>query len=363
MITLTVDIQASTQSGACLLTLCKICQEPFTPQAHNQVYCGPVCKRKREADATRLGITYERRCRNCDRFFTTAIPKKQFCQPTCQREHVIRRQHSRAHEVPSLEPEALSYIKIDKAASGTRLVILSDTQIPFHDTRVLGGVSRFLVDWKPNTLILNGDIADCYELSNYDKSPSRVAHLQDEVTEVRYWLKRWREDVGPEGTIHYILGNHEARLSRFLTRRAPELAGLEDLTLYRLYGLGELNMQLIAYEGWIEYLGFRISHGARVSNSAPAAGMTARQMIIRRGGSGVIGHTHRRAQVSFRDDKGIHTWYEGGCLCNLRPFYGKEPFDWAHAFLYGEVHNNKLHLHLVNIYEDGFWAGGNYYAI
>ena len=217
--------------------------------------------------------------------------------------------------------------------------------------------------WKPNVLVLCGDIADFMEVSDFDRSPLRLTRFEDEIEEVRHWLRRWRDDVGPEATIYLLEGNHEERWRRFLTRKAPELARLRGMTLHEQFGLAELNIHLIAYEGFLDYLGFHIEHGSIVSNSAPAAGMTARRMIVRSGGSGLMGHTHRGASVSYTNDKGTHTWIENFCTCLLSQSYNKRRPDWQQGFTIGEVHNNKLHVQLIHSYPDGFWADGKFWPL
>ena len=61
-------------------------------------------------------------------------------------------------------------------------VVLNDTQIPFEDKLVLWElVVAFVRELKPYGVVLNGDIVDHHELSDFDKDPKlRHADLRAE---------------------------------------------------------------------------------------------------------------------------------------------------------------------------------------
>jgi hypothetical protein len=61
-----------------------------------------------------------------------------------------------------------------KAGSKERktYVVLNDIQIPFHDEEVLFGlVVPFVRELRPHGVVLNGDIVDNYEISDFTKDP------------------------------------------------------------------------------------------------------------------------------------------------------------------------------------------------
>src|SRR3990167_1764638 len=83
--------------------------------------------------------------------------------------------------------------------------ILNDIQIPFQDPQVLGLVLRFLDDLKPYGIILNGDVVDCYAISDYDKDPLKKPGLQREVQGAAALMERFK--YAKERI--WLGGNHE----------------------------------------------------------------------------------------------------------------------------------------------------------
>lgn len=57
--------------------------------------------------------------------------------------------------------DAKPSLSVDKRPDGTRLMIISDTQLPFVDEPLLRAVLQFTADYQPNDIIYNGDILDC----------------------------------------------------------------------------------------------------------------------------------------------------------------------------------------------------------
>lgn len=64
-------------------------------------------------------------------------------------------------------------------------VVLSDIQAPFHDPKALELALAFVEGTKPTGVVLAGDIADCYSLSSFDKSPLTSATLDLEISLTR----------------------------------------------------------------------------------------------------------------------------------------------------------------------------------
>jgi len=246
---------------------------------------------------------------------------------------------------------------IASAKPGERIVIFGDHHYPFVDEVTWRAVSRFVDDFAPHIIVWDGDVGDFYELSVFDKNPNRGFRLKDEITGLRALLfkhrTRWQS-----AQHYYLMGNHEERWNTYLWRN-PQLAGL--VSLEQVLALGEMEFSVLPYGGVLNYLGFAISHGTRYS-SLPNG--TARMHATMIGGSGVVEHSHRRGQWTYTDMRGAHTFYEGGCLCRLDPDYIRQrPPNWQQGFLAGVAHQNKVHLHPMAIYDDGFYGAftGEFY--
>jgi len=256
------------------------------------------------------------------------------------------------------DPREFKTLNIRSAPDGYRVIIINDTQRPFHDKRTLEAVEHFWDDLKPQLEVYNGDIADLYTISDFNKNPSRRFTLADELADTRGWLEA-RAEANPDARRVFIEGNHEDRLRRWLWKNA-ELAGLPELALERLLGLEDVGAEVLPYMSVLDFLGFRIEHGFKTTASKAYPTSVARWMAHATASSGLCGHTHHFGIYSWTDAKGSHSYIENGCLCRKNLEYAPFP-NWQSAFTYGIVQRNKVHLFPTQIYEDGFFANGEFY--
>jgi predicted phosphodiesterase len=213
-------------------------------------------------------------------------------------------------------------------------VILNDTQIPFHDRQVLNRlVLPFIRDLKPDGVILNGDIVDCYSISTFDKNPTTQARLSEEIT----YAEKLMEALERFPTKIWIGGNHEDRLRRLVWKN-PYLLGSVDaktrdklvqaLDFPEMFGLGKHGFQWKPYGDYHMLGKLLVTHGSMVRTHS---GDTGRAHLNKYGSSVLIGHTHRGGTTYKTDVHGIHAAYENFCLCSLKPEYAQHP-NWQHGF-------------------------------
>lgn len=107
-----------------------------------------------------------------------------------------------------------------------RLLIAPDTHAPFHDVRAWKLMLKVARKFKPQVIVHQGDLADCYSISSHSKDPNRAGQLKDEIKVVR----RLRADLDRLGAKRKIFteGNHEDRLRRYLEEKAPALFDMFD---------------------------------------------------------------------------------------------------------------------------------------
>jgi hypothetical protein len=257
------------------------------------------------------------------------------------------------------EPQEYGVLKIPALADGTRVIIVGDTHIPFEHKSTLATVEKFWDDFQPHIEIYNGDIFDFYTVSSFSTNPSRAFDLQDEIDLARAFLER-RAEKNPDARRILGEGNHEDRLRRWLWKRGPELQSLRALRIEELLGLDGMGFEQVNYRSKVDVLGFRVEHGYRTSKSSAHRVNVARLMAIDTGSSGLCGHSHGFSHYGWADDRGSHSYVEGGCLSQLTLEYAPFP-HWVHAFTYGVVHANHLHIFPVRLLPDGFRCEGEYY--
>lgn len=202
-------------------------------------------------------------------------------------------------------------------------VVLNDIQLPWADTKVLDLVLDFVQATQPHGVVLNGDIVDMYDISDYDRNPLQRQGLQKEIRLARRLMERL-EHVSERW---WIGGNHEDRLRRYIWRH-PEIADLDDLRFPALFHLAEHGFTWKPY-GQGKLLGkLLVTHGFLVRTHS---GVSAKAHFERLGTSVLHGHTHRLGTYYRTNVRGTHAAYENGCLCKLTPEYAQHP-DWQHGF-------------------------------
>jgi predicted phosphodiesterase len=208
------------------------------------------------------------------------------------------------------------------------VVVVSDIHLPYEDHKATQAFLSFLKDHKIDELVLNGDILDLASMSSHGDAGAKA--LMDEVAYANDWLDDLRNIVGSKCKLHYVEGNHEQRMERYIAQNAANLDGVTDLpTLLRL------KQRRI---GWTPY--------GEVHFISPKLGVThgifcgqhfAKQHLDRYGTSLVVGHTHR-AQVHTLSVAGEAADSARGCfglgtLVDVsRVPYIKGPTGWTNGF-------------------------------
>ncbi len=208
-----------------------------------------------------------------------------------------------------------------------RVAVLSDIHIPYHDHGALAIAMAFLREWQPSVIVLNGDILDFHEVSSHPKERHNVITFQDEIDEGRQFLRVLRHDH-PRARICYTMGNHENRIERYLTNHAPELSSVTSLSLCTLLDLPDLAIEFFDAREKVAMHGVEFFHGSIIRKDA---GNSVRAHVAKRGGSVVMGHTHRMATVARRDKHGTAWGIENGHLSNPDPSWCLDP-DWQQGF-------------------------------
>lgn len=116
-----------------------------------------------------------------------------------------------------------------------RALVLSDIHIPYHDKTALVTALQWGKDARADTIILNGDIADFFSVSFWEKDP-RKRRFAEELKAVQAFMETIR-DTFPKARIVFKEGNHEERWQRYMFVKAPELLGIPAFEIPEMLGL------------------------------------------------------------------------------------------------------------------------------
>lgn len=269
-------------------------------------------------------------------------------------------------------PAAFKPVKCDrKKGRGTFRVICGD----LHGSRMdRAAVDAFLADlpkWNPDEIVFLGDMVDCGGFAAQHHVLGYVAEteysFQDDIAAGNWFLDQV-QTLAPQAQIHYIEGNHEDRVERWIvdqvrsnTRDGEFLRSiLAPDVLLRLaqrgiafYRRSETHIPGFP-PGWVKMGKIFFVHELGKSKNA------ARDSVTRTAGNVVFGHTHREDSASVvLPNVGLVKAWNPGCLCQRQKLYmHSAPSDWSHGYAVQVVENSGEFLHMnIPIWEGKSLAG------
>ena len=238
-----------------------------------------------------------------------------------------------------------------------KIIIVGDQHIPNQDEKTLKPFEKFLRKEMPDTLVINGDLLDFYDLSNFDKEITSEGLLQDELDAGYKLLKKYRT-ILPKAKIYLTSSNHmENRLRRFKKTLGRAVHSLRYFTVPQMLKLEELDIEPIDI---VRYKNFLVMHGDLVRRHSA---YTAKAMLETKGKSVFIGHTHRLGSHYKTDEGGEHVAVECGCMCTLDPEYMDNLPNWQQGFaiVYRDKTTDWFQHYLIPIIDNKFiWEGREY---
>ena len=207
-----------------------------------------------------------------------------------------------------------------------------------------------LESMNPQEIVIMGDFLDCggflaghhtmgyVEQSTYKWEDDCAAgnDLLDKI-----------EDAAPGADIHYLEGNHEARIEKYCVTTAHQ-NGAPDIEveaehMRMLYGteyvlhLKDRNIQL--YRQGKDYHGLGLPSTIKLGKCHFVHGIStavncAKVHAERFGGNVVFGHSHRADSYHIRTiSSGVIGAWNPGCLCELQELYMHQNIsNWSHGY-------------------------------
>ena len=191
----------------------------------------------------------------------------------------------------------------EQTFDGQRVGVLTDIHIPFQDNVAVEAALAYLDEFRPDTLVLLGDVMDFYKLSRFMKKVGRKS-VKQELKQCAAFLRMLRERF-PKAEMIYKEGNHEMHMERYILENAPEIADLVDDLLISKLCLHELDIDYrvnFFSIGKLWYL-----HGDEKTGGGMAeyvTNVTFRQTLDHT----IFGHHHRVQEKVFKRIDGSTLW-------------------------------------------------------
>ena len=161
----------------------------------------------------------------------------------------------------------------------------------------------------------------------------------------------------PKTRILFMAGNHEARFSKYIASRAPELASLEVLNTKYILELDKFGIEYV--KGDLKIGDMVFIHGSYVASHA---GGTAKKNLDNMGTSNICGHIHRIGAIHKTTWEKEYVAIENGTLASRSQEYlgGAVP-NWQQGFTVLNYMDNEFWYEIVHIKSEKAFFRGKFY--
>lgn len=259
-----------------------------------------------------------------------------------------QRENSKGTIRPLPDSEAKPWEPFELCAN--RVLILSDLHVPYQDNAAVDAALEYGQSFKPDAVLINGDLFDFYQLSRFEKDPSKLGPAE-ELRRGKQFFEHVIDRLG--APIYFKLGNHDERFEKYIFNVAPLLAK-EFPDIAKGYwrgpsGIDELGITVIDDQRPVMFHGLRILHGHEKGRGISSPVNPARGAFMRLLCSVLEGHGHRTSEHTERTaDGAIIACRTTGCLCGLWPDYARIN-KWDHGFATVSGDGDEYHLELHRI--------------
>jgi len=219
-------------------------------------------------------------------------------------------------------------------------LVLSDIHVPFHEPIPLETAIAWGQAQGVDGVLLNGDVLDCAAVSDWPNAnrdfDRELETCMDMLDFLRHEFPAAGKGKKPGKMIVYKPGNHEYRLPRYFTKKAPELstsplAAMETVMGFEretVMGFERRQIEFLDYYQIVRAGSLPIFHGHEFRFLSRAVN-AARGLFLRAKSWALCGHCHSTSEHTTRNVNGdLLTCWSVGCLCDLSPDYQPYGGDW-----------------------------------
>jgi predicted phosphodiesterase len=209
------------------------------------------------------------------------------------------------------------------------VLILADVHLPYHHIPVLDEAIEYGIEKNIDSIILNGDILDCYMLSKFCPDP-RYRNFGQEIIAFHDFVKILKNTF--DVPIYLKLGNHEERFEKIMITRCAEFLGIPSFDLENVLGCKDLGIEIVKDQRIIYYGKLPIVHGHELQMMSVSVN-PARTLFLKTYKSSLCSHLHRTSNHSEQsmDGKVISCWSVGH-LSDPHPKYARiNKWNWGCA--------------------------------
>lgn len=239
-----------------------------------------------------------------------------------------------------------------------KILAVPDIHCPFEDRKSIDLMLKVAKDLSIDTVVLLGDFMDYYSVSFFSRDPQKEELLVSEIEQGNTLLEVFDKAFKDARKI-YIEGNHEYRLTRYLSGNARSLYGI--VSTPQLLHLRDRGWEYVTYGNHIKIGKLLFTHEGVKSGKYPAATAVARY-----GKSICFGHHHRLQSIERRVLNERLVGFSPGVLADIDAIseYIIGPADWHTGFATVLMQDNGDFFHQLHpIIKGKCFAWGKLYKL
>lgn len=244
------------------------------------------------------------------------------------------------YKLPQTEEEVRHPYILPKADNN--ILLISDLHIPYHNISAITAALKYGEEAKVNTIIINGDLIDFYQISRFQKDP-RKRSIKYEFDATKEFLRVLRATF-PNARIYWVKGNHCNRYEHWLMAKAPEVFDDPYYKMEERLRLNEERIHLIGDKTLVKAGKLNIHHGHLFFRGFIAPVNSARGLFLKAKESTICSHVHKISEHTETNLSGeLTTCWSTGCLCELSPDYSPFANNYAHGFAHILVNDDRTY--------------------
>lgn len=237
--------------------------------------------------------------------------------------------------------------------------VVSDIHFPAHHGPAWGAFLRWCADWRPEQVIVNGDVVDFEALSRFAKRASTPHNVIDEI---KIAARELNNLAHLAGVVTVVEGNHDERWSNIIGQFAQNLDGVIGLTLQEQFRFQGLDSRVRWVREDVQNKGvllgpFRVRHGHKQAGPYGVKHIAAAMLgRVVSGTSQIVGH-HHRAQLMAKSGEGHQIVAIANPHLSGDHEYATDP-DWQRGFTVVECFGGEATAYPIVMTLDGRFAWG-----
>lgn len=180
-------------------------------------------------------------------------------------------------------------------------VVVPDLQMPYDDPTALRKVLQVIQDIQPDAVVQIGDLIDMPQVSRWTKGTAGeyTTTLQSHIDDVKARFLSPLREAAPKAALTWVSGNHDERITDYLSKYGYPLKALDALSMESLFALDAYGVEYVKGPHQIGSNTYAI-HGHESGGYCASASAWDTKFSKRYGSefSYVFGHTHSPFLIS-----------------------------------------------------------------